>query len=169
MLLFADGDGASTFSDVDLLIERLVDVSIGSRKHPVVRNGICVAEAKAQRGLLRLLLMQVFHLLVLYVMQIVVFGGVSIEDTQCGFKLFTRQAAQELFGQLHLERWIFDVELLYLSNRLGLDVQQVGIEWHEVPGTNLSLVRDSAQMLVQLLMMRTYYLVGWWRVAKKDV
>ena len=51
-------------------------------------------------------------------------GGVNnIHDTQCGFKLFTRAAARGVFPSLHIERWAFDVELLYLARQLRIPVK----------------------------------------------
>jgi dolichyl-phosphate beta-glucosyltransferase len=41
----------------------------------------------------------------------------DIKDTQCGFKLFTRKAAREVFYRMHLTRWAFDVEMLYLAQK----------------------------------------------------
>ena len=66
-------------------------------------------ESVATRSLLRTILMKGFHLLVMILI------SKNIEDTQCGFKLFTRETARALFQRLHLERWSFDVELVVLA------------------------------------------------------
>ena len=67
-----------------------------------------------QRAWYRNVLMYGFNFLV------VVLSGVhGISDTQCGFKLFTRRASRSIFSSLHLERWAFDVEVLYIASRLG--------------------------------------------------
>lgn len=44
-----------------------------------------------------------------------ILGVKGIKDTQCGFKLMTRKTAQLIFPNLHIEKWAFDVELLYLA------------------------------------------------------
>jgi dolichyl-phosphate beta-glucosyltransferase len=49
----------------------------------------------------------------------------NIKDTQCGFKLFTRKAAKILFTSLHLERWAFDIELIYLAEQLKIPLTEV--------------------------------------------
>jgi hypothetical protein len=49
----------------------------------------------------------------------------NVQDTQCGFKLFTRRAAKSLFGSLHLYRWAFDTELIYLAERLHIPIAEV--------------------------------------------
>jgi dolichyl-phosphate beta-glucosyltransferase len=47
-------------------------------------------------------------------------GGTEIQDTQCGFKLFTRKAAALLFPVQHIDRWAFDVELVFLAARFKI-------------------------------------------------
>ena len=73
----------------------------------------------ASRAFYRTILMKGFHILVM------IFCTPSIRDTQCGFKLFTRVAAQTLFANIHLERWAFDIELIYLAESLGVPMAEV--------------------------------------------
>lgn len=68
----------------------------------------------------------------------------DIEDTQCGFKAFTRPAAQAIFSRQQLEGWAFDAELLYLAHRLGYSVVPVPIEWRHVEGSRFKLGAGSA-------------------------
>ena len=71
----------------------------------------------SQRKWYRNVLMYGFHFFVATV------GGVrGVRDTQCGFKLFTREAAQRLFPSLHIERWAFDVELIMLAQKARMPV-----------------------------------------------
>lgn len=63
--------------------------------------------------------MRGFHVLV------TLFCTRNIKDTQCGFKLFTRKAAKTLFASLHLERWAFDIELIYLAEQLKIPLKEV--------------------------------------------
>jgi dolichyl-phosphate beta-glucosyltransferase len=51
----------------------------------------------------------------------------QIQDTQCGFKLFTHSVATKLFGNLHLFRWAFDIELIYQAEALGIPMKEVFI------------------------------------------
>lgn len=73
----------------------------------------------SKREFYRTVLMKGFHLYV----QVLVTG--SVQDTQCGFKLFTRRAARALFGSLHLYRWAFDTELIYLAEWLQVPIMEV--------------------------------------------
>ncbi|KAH8995054.1 glycosyltransferase family 2 protein [Lactarius hatsudake] len=159
-LLMVDADGASRFADVELLLEALDALApadsdapaavIGSRAHLVK------TEAVVKRSALRNFLMYGLHT----VLRIAGVGHVS--DTQCGFKLFSRAAARALFPRQHLATWIFDVELLLLAKTLGIPVAEVPVTWHEVAGSKLSVVRDSLQMLRDLLILRANQLLRRW-------
>lgn len=160
-LLMADADGASRFADVELLLTALDDlalegtegslgIAIGSRAHLVNTAAV------VKRSLLRNFLMYGLH-------TVLRIAGVGhIRDTQCGFKLFSRAAARALFPRQHLSTWIFDVELLLLAKTLQIPVAEVPVTWHEVAGSKLSVVRDSLQMLRDLLVLRANQLLGRW-------
>ena len=60
----------------------------------------------------------------------------DVEDSQCGFKAFRRDAAQAIFARQRLEGWAFDSELLFLARKLGFTVRQVPISWHHVEGSS---------------------------------
>ena len=89
-------------------------------------------------------------------------GVGHVRDTQCGFKLFTRQAARVTFPYQHLKGWIFDVELLLLAKQQKIPVSEVPINWHEVPESKLKLVKDSLRMFYDLLVLRVMILTGVW-------
>ncbi|KAL7752245.1 dolichyl-phosphate beta-glucosyltransferase [Sorochytrium milnesiophthora] len=155
LVLFADADGATRFSDLELLEERIKTlgvngVAVGSRAHLVKTDAV------VKRSVLRNVLMYSFHA-VLYV-----FGIRHIRDTQCGFKLFTRPAARRIFPNVHVQGWIFDIELLLLAQYLGIPVAEVCVHWHEVDGSKMSLAVDSVRMLVDLLTIRACYATGLW-------
>ena len=76
----------------------------------------------------------------------------DVEDTQCGFKAFRREAAQAIFPRQRLNRWAFDAELLFLARKLGFTVQQVPVAWHHVEGSSfqigpISALREVADLL----------------------
>jgi len=159
-LLMVDADGASRFEDLELLwkaMDRLAPrnepaIVVGSRAHLVK------TEAVVKRSVVRNILMYGLHTILRIV------GVGHIRDTQCGFKLFTRRAAQQIFPVQHLTTWIFDVELLLLAKQLGIPVEEVPVEWHEVAGSKLNVVLDSLQMLRDLLVLRGNQLCGRWKV-----
>ena len=188
-LLMADADGASRIEDLELLwkaMDHLVPdngpaVVVGSRAHLVKSEAVVKVPTRLlypsltiltvgfmylQRSLLRNILMHGLHTILRIV------GVGHIRDTQCGFKLFSRSAAQQIFPAQHLPTWIFDVELLLLAKQLGIPVTEVPIEWHEVAGSKLNVLTASLQMLRDLLVVRANHLLGRWRAypgkAKED-
>jgi len=157
-LLMADADGASRIQDLEELWKSMDTIApkkapgmvVGSRAHLVK------TEAVVKRSLLRNVLMYGLHTILRIV------GVGHIRDTQCGFKLFSRSAAQQIFPAQHLPTWIFDVELLLLAKQLRIPVAEVPIEWHEVAGSKLNVVTASIQMLRDLLIVRANHLLGRW-------
>jgi dolichyl-phosphate beta-glucosyltransferase len=92
----------------------------------------------------------------------------NIKDTQCGFKLFTRKSAHLLFTNLHLERWAFDVELLFLAQQQHIPVCEIPVNWTEVPGSKLDPLRASIEMGRDLFKIRLAYMTGIWRFQPFD-
>lgn len=89
-------------------------------------------------------------------------GVRQIADTQCGFKLFTRRAAQLIFPHMHVQGWIFDIEVLHLAYLKGIRVSQVPVTWTEIDGSKMSLAKDSVKMAIDLLVIRLNYAFGLW-------
>jgi glycosyltransferase involved in cell wall biosynthesis len=78
----------------------------------------------------------------------------GIEDTQCGFKMFRARAAQSIFPLVRVDGWAFDVEVLYIARHQHLRIVEVPIEWHYRRESKLSMMRDGAAMLAELLRIR---------------
>jgi dolichyl-phosphate beta-glucosyltransferase len=93
-----------------------------------------------------------------------ILGIRSIKDTQCGFKLFTRRAGQIIFPNVHVEGWIFDIEVLLLAEMFKIPVCEVAVNWHEVSGSKINLIADSIKMLKDLILLRLCYLLQVWSV-----
>jgi dolichyl-phosphate beta-glucosyltransferase len=77
-----------------------------------------------------------------------------IRDTQCGFKFFVRACADEIFEAARIDGYMCDVEILYLAERLGYSVREVGIHWRDDGDSRLELVRGNLQNIVDLLRIR---------------
>jgi dolichyl-phosphate beta-glucosyltransferase len=107
--------------------------------------------------------MRSFHTLV-YVL-----GIRGIEDTQCGFKLFSRKAAQLIFPNMHVERWIFDIECLMIAQIKNVPIVEVQVNWHEIDGSKVNLVMDSMKMAIDLLLIRLNYVLGYWTVKTPEI
>jgi len=154
-LLMVDADGATRFSDLARVEKGLKDIEkkdlgvvVGSRAH-------LEQQAVAKRSPFRNVLMYGFHILVS------ILGVRGVKDTQCGFKLFTRQTARLLFTNLHIERWAFDVELLYVAQSLQIPIAEVAVNWTEIPGSKLTPLAASVQMAKDLFRIRCGYMFFW--------
>ena len=75
-------------------------------------------------------------------------------DTQCGFKVFTAEAATDVFSRCRLDGFAFDSEALYIARRLGYAIAEVPIRWSHKDGSKVSMVRDGLRMLRDLLTVR---------------
>jgi dolichyl-phosphate beta-glucosyltransferase len=78
----------------------------------------------------------------------------GIEDSQCGFKMFTAKAVQSIFPRVSVDGWAFDVEVLAVARAQGLRIVEVPIEWHYRAESRLSMLRDGWAMLNELLRIR---------------
>jgi len=136
-VLFADADGAAPIEEEARLRARLqsdADIAIGSRQ-------VAGAGVRRNRTPLRRLVGRSFAGLARRML------GLSIRDTQCGFKMFRREAAAHLFPQLREEGYYFDLELLILADRCGYRVMEVPINWADQPGSRMSLAREIGKMI----------------------
>lgn len=78
----------------------------------------------------------------------------GLQDTQCGFKCFRAQVAEEVFQYQTLTGWSFDVEVLYIAQRKGYQIREVPIHWYFKADTKISIIKDSWQMFLDLLTIR---------------
>lgn len=79
-------------------------------------------------------------------------------DTQCGFKLFSHRAARDIFSNLVIDRWTFDVEALVVAGKQGYGVKEVPVTWSHSSQSKVSVLRDGARTVWDLLRIR----VRWW-------
>jgi dolichyl-phosphate beta-glucosyltransferase len=147
--LMADADGATPIAEVERLeaaLARGADIAVGSR---VLRDPSVVRQTRLHRKLSG----HVFNFIVRRL------GVSAVVDTQCGFKLFRRAAADELFGVLATDGFGFDVELLLLAQRRGYRVAEVPINWTDQPGSKVGVLTDGPRMLRDIVAAR-------WRLAR---
>jgi dolichyl-phosphate beta-glucosyltransferase len=144
LVLFADADGATPIAEERKLREAIsagADVATGSRL-------IAAPGARRARRGVRSLAGHVFTRLVGFLVQL------PVRDTQCGFKIFRRTAAQHVFQLCDESGYLFDIQVLLLARSLGYRLAEVGVSWREVPGSKVRLVRDSWKMATGLWSMR---------------
>lgn len=144
LVLFCDADLATPQEETEKLLDHVrqgAAVAIGSRP---------LAESKLEKRqpLYRELLGRAFNKAV----QLLAIRG--IDDTQCGFKLFTREAAQDVFRRCKLDGFSFDFEALMIARDLGYRIDEVPIRWSHQEGSKVVLLRDGPRMLRDLVKLR---------------
>lgn len=140
---FADADFAMPAAELGRFgpaIGTGCDIAIGSREVPGAQR----FGEPAHRHLMG----RVFNQLV----QMLLLPG--IEDTQCGFKVFRRDVGVDLCQHQTIEGWGFDVELLVIARLRGYRICEVPIPWHFIPGSRIHPVRDTANMVRDVLRVR---------------
>ncbi len=153
VILFTDADLSSPIYEAGKLfaaIQQGADVAIGSRW--------LQAELQTERQpWYRQLYGRLFNLALRMVL------GLKYRDTQCGFKAFTREAAQTVFTRQRIERWGFDPELLFLADKFKLRTTEVPVEWAHDHRSKISPLRDGIRMGVEVLTVRWNDIRGLYR------
>jgi dolichyl-phosphate beta-glucosyltransferase len=127
LVIFTDADMATPPDQVPLLVDALADheVALGSRIQP---DG---SDMRRTQSGFRRLIGRAFHGLSS------VWAVGHVQDTQCGFKGFTREAAHDLFAQQRITSIVFDVEIIYLARRRGYGIAIVPIVWSDKHGSRM--------------------------------
>lgn len=146
LILFTDADLSTPIVELDNFLLRTdeFDVLIGSRALPE-------SDIQVRQSFFREYMGKTFNLFV----QLLVFRG--IKDTQCGFKLFHRQAALDIFRRIELEGFCFDVEALYVSRKLGYRIKQLPVVWRNSPESRVHFLGSSAEMFFNLFRIRSLH------------
>ncbi len=150
IVLFMDADNATPLNQFDRLrplFAKGFDVVVGSRA--VDRSMVRVHQPLYREAMGRF-----FNILV----QLAATPG--IQDTQCGFKAFRRKAAQAVFSLQTIERFGFDVEILFIARKQGWKLVEAPVEWFDAPGSKVHVLRDSSMMFLDLALIRWNELMG---------
>ncbi len=146
IVIFTDADLSTPIHEIEKIIVGIqkegYDVVVGSR----ALEGRKLV--KVHQPWYREVMGRFFNVLV----QLFVFRG--IKDTQCGFKGFTHEATQKLFGAQKIMGFSFDVEILYLAKKFGYKVKEVAVEWYNDERTTVGALSDSSKMFLQILRIR---------------
>jgi dolichyl-phosphate beta-glucosyltransferase len=144
LVLFTDADLSTPLDEFERLLEPIVsgnDIAIASRAARGARRLVRQPWYRELAG-------RCFNLMV----QCLAVPGVL--DTQCGFKLFPREVAHELFAQYEEDGFGFDIELLHIARRLGYRIAEVPVRWMHRDGSKVRMRRDAPRMLAALLRIR---------------
>ena len=144
-VLMTDADLSTPIEEYARLAQAVrdhdLDLAIGSRALPDSRVEIHQHPVRETMGKTFNLLMRAMT-------------GLDFRDTQCGFKLLDRKRTQPLFERMVVDRFAFDVELLFLSVRFGLSVREVPVIWRNSPGSRVSVIGDPLNMLWDVARVR---------------
>jgi dolichyl-phosphate beta-glucosyltransferase len=145
-ILFADMDNSTpieTIKDFDKNI-KYYDIIIASRfkKNKLIKK----------QSLLRRILGNCFRILVW------ILFGMNYYDTQCGFKLFKKECIKKISNKLKINRWAFDVEILYLAMKYKYYVSEQSVYWYNREDSRVNPIKDSIKMFFDLLYIRIIHL-----------
>jgi glycosyltransferase involved in cell wall biosynthesis len=150
VLLFTDADLSSPITEADKLFSALengADVAIGSRwMDPTLQF--------QRQSLKRQIMSRAFNLFTRAVLTF------PYHDTQCGFKAFTRRAAEKIFPLQRITRWGFDAEIIYLAHHMKLKVAEVPVAWGHDERSKIHPWRDGFYMGLDTLKIRWLSLTG---------
>lgn len=150
IIMFTDSDLSAPIEEADRLFAAIAqgaDIAIGSRWLESGRQ-------TQRQPLYRQFFGRCFNLVTRAVM------GLPFVDTQCGFKAFTRSAAQTVFQLQTIERWGFDPEILFIALKRGLKIKEVPVTWAHDERSRMSYLKDGLQMLKELAIIRWNAITG---------
>jgi dolichyl-phosphate beta-glucosyltransferase len=143
-VLMSDADLSTPIEEIGKLFKEMeggYDIAIGSR-------AVSGSTILKKQPWYRQLMGKTFNTLIRSL------AVIEIHDTQCGFKLFTGEAARRVFALQRIERFAFDVEALYLAKKMGFGIREVPVVWVNSPDSRVGIIRDSLRMMRDLLKIR---------------
>jgi glycosyltransferase involved in cell wall biosynthesis len=150
VVMFTDADLSAPIEEADGLLAAIAagaDIAIGSRWLERARQTI-------RQPFYRQFFGRCFNGVTRAVM------GLHYADTQCGFKAFTRAAAQTVFQLQTIDRWGFDPEILFIARKRGYRVEEVPVSWAHDKRTRISYLKDGTRMLQDIAIVRWNALLG---------
>ncbi len=155
-LFICDADLAMPVEEITKFLSPALsgyDIAIASREAP--------GAVRHNEPWYRHLMGRVFNLIVRHL------AVPGIQDTQCGFKCFRREVARDLFSLQTVDGWAFDVEVLHAALRRGYRLVEVPIHWYYGEGSRVRPLRDSWDMLREVLRIRRNGRAGLYDVKRK--
>lgn len=150
VVMFTDADLSAPIEEAEGLFAAIAqgaDIAIGSRWLERKRQTI-------RQPLYRQFFGRCFNGVTRLVM------GLPFADTQCGFKAFTRAAAQTVFQLQTIDRWGFDPEILFIATKRGFKIAEVPVSWAHDERTRISYLKDGVRMLQDIAHVRWNALLG---------
>lgn len=149
--LFMDADLAVSFDQIKMIVPFMLDkneVIIGSRR-------VLGSLVYLPQGLPRQFLGQGFTFLANNI------TGLQVSDFTCGFKCFSKKATEKIFPKVQINRWTYDVEILYLAHLNGFNICEVGVVWKDGPETKVKIFKDTFWSMVDVIRIRLIHKQLW--------
>lgn len=150
IVLFTDADLSAPITEAPKLFAEIAkgaDVAFGSRW--------LVAKMQTERqSFMRQFAGRMYNILMRVVL------GLKYKDTQCGFKAFNRRAVDTIFTRQRIERWGFDVELLFLGRKFRLRMVEVPVAWAHDDRSKINPLLDGIKMFGEMLSIRWNSITG---------
>lgn len=140
LVLFSDADLSTPIEEFD----RLQQAMQGGAVLAIASRGLPESNLEVRQNFLREWMGKTFNAIVRIV------SGLNVRDTQCGFKLLRGEDARAIAGEMREDGFAFDVELLLLARRRGLEVREVPVTWRNDARSRVDPVEDAARMLIAL-------------------
>lgn len=147
--LFMDADNSTSINQIEKLLSELpkCHIAIGSR---AVRGAIL--------NPLQTLLRRMFGKIAKTFIQVIIFLP-KIKDTQCGFKILSEKASNDILPRCRINGWAFDAEILKIGQKLGYKIREVPVVWKNNPESKVKIT-GGIKFIFELLTIRFYLLTG---------
>lgn len=149
-VLFSDADNSTPIEEIGVLLGKLrdegYDIAVGSRAADGAQEAHKSFLRKSMSGGLRWMVQHGLR--------------IGVRDTQCGFKLFTHEAARRLFEAQTIMGFSFDLEILYLASKFGYRIAEVPVQWVDAPGSKVDTRKEVQRFLRDLSRIKVNDLRG---------
>jgi dolichyl-phosphate beta-glucosyltransferase len=157
IVMFLDADLAIPIEELEKFVKEIsngYDIAIASRFVP---GGKVIKKVLWYRVIME----KVFRLI-----RTIIINNYKVKDTQCGFKVFKREAAMEIFPRITIKRFAFDAEIVFIASKLSYKIKELPIILQNPTKSHIRIVRDSLNMFFDLLRIRVRDLKGIYRIEK---
>jgi glycosyltransferase involved in cell wall biosynthesis len=151
---FVDADGSTSPEAFNDLVEH-----IGNAGCIIASRWMKGSVVEPRQPLSRRVASRIFNTMVRWMF------GFKVSDTQCGAKLFSREAIEKILPHLGITQWAFDVDMLFHVRRQGLPIIEIPTVWRDAEGSKLRVVRASTNMVLALTRLRLVYSPFSWIVT----
>lgn len=157
IVMFLDADLAIPIEELQKFIAKInngYDIVIASRFVP---GGRVIQKVLWYRVIME----RAFRLI-----RTIIINNYKIKDTQCGFKVFKREAAMKIFPLMTIKRFAFDAEIIFIAGKFGYKIKELPITLQNPIRSHIRIVRDSLNMFFDLIRIKSNNLKGKYKIER---